>query len=445
MTLYRLLSGRDPLEADDLVALRKYSPSHFNAHISPALEQLILCCINANPQRRPADGGEFVRALDRVEGKAASVSSQSTQAAHADEADEGDDETGLTFSDGSVAQSIQEFIRIADKQPREAQEYLFNGELEAWLVEINRGILARRAREIREKYSRRERGLEAFLQATGEVEPPQMKISSDELDFGEMEAGQHRSLRLHVRNPGRGFLFGVLRSSHDALHVPHEFDGNDVALQLTLDTRRLERGVHGGRLIVDSSAGELQIPFRVTVKRGETNALSSVVSWSTLGMLGGFAVRTLPLAPTSPWPGWNWLHYSQHLHWWPAAPLFGGLLWIALLPFVASECMRRRSCSFTLSVVLFATLLCMACGALGLEILVGGDDALRETFGSLTPHWAAGAWLFLGGIGGAAFETLRRWKLIFSSRLIEIVGGWLVALAIIYGLLAAAQFLAPHQ
>jgi serine/threonine protein kinase len=64
MTLYAILSGRDPLESDDLIAMRANRPTSFNANIPPHIEALILRSIDSNPAQRPADAGEFLRDLN---------------------------------------------------------------------------------------------------------------------------------------------------------------------------------------------------------------------------------------------------------------------------------------------------------------------------------------------------------------------------------------------
>jgi serine/threonine protein kinase len=444
MTLYRMVSGRDPLESDELAELRKFAPRYFNTKITPALEDLILRAINADASRRPADGGAFLCELDALDGTKTQAQLD-TLAAHPQSTPSLPVPLNkeLEFRSGERASTLRELATLCDHHPEEARELLFDGHLEKWLLENNRGILARRAREIREKYTRRARGLEAFLQATGEVAPPQLRADAGLLDFGEIEAGQTKTRHLNLRNPGRGHLFGVLRASHHSLHVPGEFDGNNVSIPVTLDARRLQRGAYSGSLIVDSSSGELTIPFRAQITKTTDAALSTVVFWSCIGMLGAFALRTLPLASQSSTPGWTWLSWQQNPHSWPAAPLFGLVFLGVLAPFIAGESLRRKSCSFALSVGLFTLFMSLLCGVLGLEILIGGDGVLRPVMEPLARNWAAGAWMFAGGVLGAAYGTLRRWSDIFSPRLVQILFGWLAAMAILYGLLAAAQILAP--
>jgi hypothetical protein len=67
MTLYRLVSGLDPQEFDDLAQIRKFAPSAFNRAIPPALDALIQSSIAGDPIKRPQNAEEFARKLDELE------------------------------------------------------------------------------------------------------------------------------------------------------------------------------------------------------------------------------------------------------------------------------------------------------------------------------------------------------------------------------------------
>jgi len=251
-------------------------------------------------------------------------------------------------------------------------------------------------------------------------------------------------LQIHLRNPGRGYLFGLLKSSHRCVEIPAEFDGNNVVLQATLNTSRMQGGEYSGEIAIDSSAGELHVPFRAIVKdSAQGDALAIVVFWAAMGMLGGFGLRTLPVIQQAETPGWDWLRSLEDIQWNSAGPLFGLTLFLALCPFLAGEASRRKNCSTIFSLTLFAFLFCGFCGLIGNNILYGGDALLRPYLFDLAHNWAAGGWMFVGGVLGASYGTLRQWNAIFSTRLLQIVMGWLVAMAIVYGLLAASVFIAP--
>jgi|GEM_PF-2866476 len=444
MTLYRLISGRDPQEADELAQMRKYPPSSFNRAITPGLDKLIQASISANPDLRPQNADEFLRALDALENpvpgpqdKPKAVPATVTQPVRPTPA-----LPSLKFYAGEEPHTVEQLIELCERRPAEAREYLYSGHLETWLASRNSLELARKAREIAQRYHKRERGLEAWLQSTGRIQPPRLSVSPMFLDFGIVAPGEQRELDLNLRNPGRGFLFGIVRSSHRSVRVPSEFDGNNATLEIMLDAARMDDGEYSGDLTIDSSAGEVRVPFRFTVAgspRG--SSVGGVALWSVLGMLGGLGLRTLPFAWTSPNPGWNWITASQLVPWKWSGPLFGMSLFLALCPFIAGEALRRRSCSTWFSLTMSALLLAGVFGLIGDSVLRSVDVMLRPLLFDLTRNWAAGGWLFVGGVLGAIYGTLRQWNLIFSRYLPQILIGWLVSMALAYGLLAGVRFL----
>lgn len=444
MTLYRLISGYDPQEMDELLQMRKHPPSTFNRNIPPSLDVLIRNSINPDPNQRPQNAEEFARALEAL--NAPVVEQQSTPAAPQRSTPVTVSPVpSLKFYANEEPQTVEQLISLCERRPSEAREYLYAGHLETWLESRGRGDLARRAREIAQSYPKRERGLEAWLQATGQISPPQLVINPTFLDFGILSSGESRTLQIHLRNPGRGYLFGLLKSSHRSVSLPDEFDGNNAVLQITLDASRMDGGDYSGDITIDSSAGEMRVPFRAIIKkRAESDALSSVVFWAAMGMLGGFGIRTLPLINQAATPGWDWLRVPEDIRWNWAGPLFGLSLFLALCPFLAGEASRRKSCSTIFSFTLFAFMFSGFCGLIGDSILRGGDLMLRPFLFDLAHDWAAGGWMFIGGIMGACYGTVRQWNAIFSPRLLQIIMGWLVAMAIVYGLLAASIFIAPH-
>lgn len=443
MTLYRLVSGRDPQEIEELAEMRRVSPGTFNRAITPALERLIRTAIDPNPNNRPQDAEEFARELDELERPRASDQQQAMSTPAPTPASQ-PPVPSLKFYANEEPRTVEQLISLCDRRPAEAREYLYSGHLETWLESRNRPDLARRAREVAQSYPRRERGLEAWLQATGEVVPPQLVINPTFLDFGVLAPGESRTLQVHLRNPGRGYLFGLLKSSHRSVNAPGEFDGNNAVLEVDLNASRMDGGEYSGELTIDSSAGEMRVPFRAIVRSsGRQSAVTGIVFWAMMGMLGGFGIRTLPFSGLMATPGWNWLSGSDEVAWWPVGPMVGLSLFLSLSPFIAGEAVRRKNCSTTFSLGLFTFLFAAFCGLIGNEILRAGDLALRPLLFDMAHNWAAGGWLFVGGVLGACYGTLRQWTDIFSTRLPQILIGWLVAMALVYGLLAASQFIAP--
>ncbi len=444
MTLYRLVSGRDPQEADELAEMRRFAPSHFNRAISSALDKLIQASIAFDPAKRPQNADEFLRELNEIE-RPQPVAAPRAAVKPSPAVISQPPVPTLKFYANEEPRTVEQLVSLCDRRPAEAREYLYSGHLETWLQHNGRPDLAIRAREIAQRYPRRERGLEAWLQATGQVSPPQLVINPTFLDFGILAPGEVRTLQIHLRNPGRGYLFGLVKSSHRCIHAPSEFDGNSTVLEFTLDSARMDGGEYSGEVVLDSSAGEMHIPFRVIVRDVERqNALVSVVFWAVMGMLGGFGMRTLPFAWQSATPGWNWLSATQDVPWKWIGPLFGISLFLALCPFIAGESLRRKSCSTWFTLSMSAFLIAAVFGLIGDSVLRMVDLSLSPLLLDLSGSWAAGGWLFVGAILGASYGTIRQWELIFTTRLLQILSAWLIAMAIVYGLLAASRFIAPH-
>ena len=445
MTLYRLVSGRDPQEFDDLTQMRKQAPSTFNRHISPALDVLIRNSIHADPNQRPQNAEEFARLLDALDAPIKEAQSTPSPAATPSAPVKVVPVPSLKFYANEEPQTVDQLISLCERRPSEAREYLYAGHLETWLESRGSRDLARRAREVAQSYPKRERGLEAWLQATGKIAPPQLVTNPTFLDFGVLAPGESRTLQIHLKNPGRGYLFGLLKSSHRAVSIPAEFDGNNAVVPITIDASRMDGGEYTGEITIDSSAGEIHVPFRVIIKnRVGNDPLTSVVFWSVVGMFGGFAMRTLPFIGQKGFPGWNWMSANAETTPFSAGTIFGVCLFLSLCPFLVSETVRRKDSSTTFALALFLLLLSTFCGIVGTSIMSKTDNILHPYLLDIAGNWAAGGWMFVGGVLGACYGTVLNRDAIFSTRLFRIIMGWLVAMAIIYGLLAASVFIAPH-
>lgn len=347
------------------------------------------------------------------------------------------------FANGEEASNLTQLVRLCDKQAVEASDYLFHGDIANWLRATGRADEARRAEEIRLQYAaQRRQGLEAFIQFTGVLEPPGLKISPQMLDFGTLWLGQKRAVDVHIENPGRGHLFGLLRTRYTNLSFPQSFDGNSNVLPIVLDSRGLQRGTYEGDVEIDTSGGEVRVPFRFTLHRRR----SAIPFWRVLlaslfGALSALLARTLPFAGGHDAKLMSWMssgtQFGQLSDKASMSGLFAGCVWAALSGLFAFEGVRRRSLSLFFSGVLSSALLAAASFLGATLILPAVDIGLQHWLQPVVHNWPAGAWMLSGGLAGAVYGTASRWKDLLTTRALQVVGGWLAAIIVLYAMLAA--------
>jgi hypothetical protein len=59
----------------------------------------------------------------------------------------------------------------------------------------------------------------------------------------------------------------------------------------------------------------------------------------------------------------------------------------------------------------------------------------------LVQNWATGGWMFVGGFIGAGYGTLRRWRDLLTTRVVQIVAGWMFAIFILFVLLSSVRLI----
>jgi serine/threonine protein kinase len=423
MTFYHLLTGKDPTLPNDLRLMRTHTPCDFAPELPAAIDQLLVDCTAMDASSRPQDGAELMRRLENLNQV---PTAPSAPVAFQREIDP------FVFRSGHVANSVAQLAALLDEVPAEAAQHLYSGELESWLDSIGERELALQARDFRARYrGRPKQGLEAFALATGQVEPPLIELSTQELNFGSLSPEGQRTLELKVQNKGRGHLFGLVRASHPAVSTYGEWDGNKAKIPVTFDANRLHPGKYTGELTLDSSAGERIIPFTARVSGPSWLApFLTVLIYGALGLIAGALLRTLPFIPIQTRPGFGWLGGTPP--WIPTAPLFGGVFGVLLFIWVTLESISRRSLALWLSMGLFGTLMSVGAGIFGNELLRIGDSYLAPDLVQAVGNFAAGGWMLAGGTIGALFGSLRRWRDIFSVRLIPITMAWMAVLALVY-------------
>jgi hypothetical protein len=159
-------------------------------------------------------------------------------------------------------------------------------------------------------------------------------------------------------------------------------------------------------------------------------------------MFSGQLLRTLPFLQNTGARGFSWLSPTFNFGTWDqrvaTSVLFGVAVWGVLMMLTVAEATRRKSCGVLTSGFLAAVTLGFFATASGPQLLISGDQTLRPFMSDLVRNWAAGGWMFVGGIVGASYGTIRRWRDVFTTRIVQILSGWLVAIIILYLLLATA-------
>jgi hypothetical protein len=80
------------------------------------------------------------------------------------------------------------------------------------------------------------------------------------------------------------------------------------------------------------------------------------------------------------------------------------------------------------------------CGAMAGPLLIAGDAALHALMEPVVGDVAASGWMVAGGIVGASYGTLRRLQDVFSTRLLQVLFGWLFFVMTLYGVVWILNF-----
>ncbi len=315
MTLYRLLSGRDPQDIEQLRELRTHSPRFFNSAVSPETELLIQRATQSDLNARFQSIDEFLEDLNGI--IAPSSGSSSVPA--------------FTFADGAKARTASELARLFDSHEEEAKNYLFNGTLGSWLVQNGFAAPARVAMGLVKSHGDHpDRALELLRRAlypTGTTNVlPRLDVEPDSLNFGSLDSGAKTRLDVRLRNVGPGLLWGRIavppktrpgqsalafavkdilaggagtgegESSLPGLVVPTEWAGNDVELSLELDTTKVAVGAYSSFLLLETDAGVARLPVSYSVVPLELEVHPPEIDFGSI-LVGRRAETTIEIRP----------------------------------------------------------------------------------------------------------------------------------------------------
>ncbi len=315
MTLYRLLSGRDPQDESQLREMRTYSPRHFNADVSPETEILIQRATQTDLEARFQSIDDFLSDLNAIIAPTTGTSSV----------------PAFTFADGAKARTASELARLFDSHSEEAKTYLFNGSLGSWLVQNGFAAPARVAMGLVRSHSEQpDRALELLRRAlypTGTTNVlPRLEVEPNVLNFGSLDSGAKTRLDVRLRNAGPGLIWGNItiprkarpgqsalayavkdilaggagvgesETSLPGLMTPKEWAGNDVEISLELDSARVPVGSYSGILLLETDAGTTRVPVSYSVVPLELEVHPAEIDFGSI-LVGRRAEQLIQIRP----------------------------------------------------------------------------------------------------------------------------------------------------
>jgi serine/threonine protein kinase len=315
MTLYRLLSGRDPQIPEQLREMRDYTPRYFNRDISPDTDHLILVAIAPELQLRYQSIDDFLADLDNIRAPHSAVVTLPP----------------FTFADGHKARNASDLARLLESHVEEAQNYLFNGMFATWLMQNGFAAPARTAESVIKTHANNPpRAIELFRRAlyptgTSHVMPT-LEMEPPTLNFGSIDSGSNIELSLRIRNTGPGLVWGKIlippklrpgqtalssavkdilsggpgdeESALPGLQVPTEFQGNDEFLELRLDTTKVATGSYSSHLIIETDAGIYRVPVSYSVVPLELTTQPEILDFGSI-LVGRKVTRGLAVVPVA--------------------------------------------------------------------------------------------------------------------------------------------------
>ena len=313
MTLYRLLTGRDPQDLRQLREMREYDPRYFNPAIAPETERLILVAIAPELPLRYQNLDDFIADLELIRRPN----------------DSGHSLPPFTFADGSKARTATDLARLLDTHPKESEKYLYGGMFATWLLQNGFAAPAQAAATIIKNHA--DNGpvaLELFRRAlypTGTSNIlPRVEWEPATVNFGSLPSGAHETTTVLIKNGGPGLLWGDLGipvsrraktglatavgsilsggvgeddSSLPGLTIPEWFQGNEQEITLNLDTARVPNGSYSSHIAIQTDNGTARIPVSYTVVPLELTFEPQILDFGTIEV-GKRARMVLNIVPT---------------------------------------------------------------------------------------------------------------------------------------------------
>jgi len=179
----------------------------------------------------------------------------------------------FTFPGGEAIRGVGAIPALSDKHWQAACEYLYSGDFERWLRDLNRLDLVEIAKTTCGRFRNRNLGLEAFLRRLDPGLPyPKLEVDPLRLDLGQVGRNGDITQTLSLRNSSRGYVKAKISTTAPWLQAQPQAAGlraNGAATTVSVAIRAHELplfGRHQGTVVIKAGrAGRVSIPVTVQV------------------------------------------------------------------------------------------------------------------------------------------------------------------------------------
>lgn len=176
----------------------------------------------------------------------------------------------FTFPGSVQIRTVGALPALADEHWDAARTFLYQGDFQRWLRDINRHDLVLLADQIVARHENRDLGLEQFLQAVDPGLPdPDIKADPPEVDLGSVARVAALTQRVALKNQSRGYALGSVSVTQPWLEAHpqrvHLWAGIPTYISVNVRTEDLPfRSLQEGRVVV--SVGEGRPPLEISVR-----------------------------------------------------------------------------------------------------------------------------------------------------------------------------------
>ena len=172
------------------------------------------------------------------------------------------------FPGGERIRGVSALPAMCDKHWEAARGYLYNGDFQRWLRDLNRLDLAELAQSVTKRYPNQDQGLEAFLRTLDPGLPrPKLEVTPWEMDLGHVAREESIPRQIALWNGTRGAATANVSTATPWIRLrPPAVElvarASPVTVSVSIRTRDLPlRGRHQGAIQVDAGeAGQMTIP-----------------------------------------------------------------------------------------------------------------------------------------------------------------------------------------